>query len=308
MKITLKDLANNFGCTEYDFDEQFLKFYSTLDLDYRIIKGNEEKRLISYILKKIEDDTQKIGTLERTSVWDKGWKENLNEFRKTKEINSIVPKYIKPNTAVRLFEKFVEPSNPFFERDYSRLLQIYLHNNLIPKETENVYEFGCGSGFNLINLSNSRKNLHLFGTDFVNSSVTLINELSKHYNLKMKAELFDMTKPNYNYEIKEKSCTFTHGSIEQLAGKFQKFIDYLIQKKPEICFHLEPVIELYDERVLFDDLQIKFSRKRGYTEGLLTYLRKLENEGKIKIELIKKMNFGSLFIEGYNLIIWKSLI
>ena len=192
MKITLKDLANNFGCTEYDFDEQFLKFYSTLDLDYRIIKGNEEKRLISYILKKIENDTQKIGAPERTDVWDKGWKENLNEFRKTKKIDSIVPKYIKPNTTVRLFEKFVEPSNPFFERDYSRLLQIYLHNNLIPKETENVYEFGCGSGFNLINLSNSRKNLHLFGTDFVNSSVTLINELSKHYNLKMKAELFDM--------------------------------------------------------------------------------------------------------------------
>lgn len=308
MKVSLKDLANDFGCTELDFNEEFLGFYSTLNLEYRIIKGNEEKKLISYILKKINEDTKIIGTPRRTKDWNKGWEENLNDFRKNRTKDSILPKFIKSNSIIRLFGKFVEPSNPFFERDYSKLIQIYIHNNLISKEIENVYEFGCGSGFNLLNLSNSRKNLNLFGTDFVNNSVTLIKELANHYNLKLESELFDMTKPNYNYEIKEKSCVFTHGSIEQLAGKFSNFIDYLIQKKPENCFHLEPVIEFYDEKVLFDNLLIKFYKKRGYSEGLVPYLKKLENEGKIEITLLHKMNFGSLFMEGYNLIVWKPLI
>ena len=49
-------------------------------------------------------------------------------------------------------------------------------------------------------------------------------------------------------------------------------------------------------------LGVQLRENMDFRDGLF------ENNKENKIELIKKMNFGSLFIEGYNLIIWKSLI
>ena len=78
-----------------------------------------------------------------------------------------------------------------------------------------------------------KSDINLYGSDFVKSSVDLINEMGDHYGLSMKSELFNMLEPNYDYQIKENSCVFTHGAIEQLAGNFKNFINYLIQKKPK---------------------------------------------------------------------------
>ena len=114
-----------------------------------------------------------------------------------------------------------------------------------------------------------------------------------------------MMKPDLSIAIKENSSVFTFGAIEQLDSKFHDFVNYLIDNKPKICFHIEPTVENYDNNILFDNLQVKFHRKRGYTEGLLPYLKKLDKEGVIKIVKNKRINFGSKFMEGYHLYAWE---
>jgi hypothetical protein len=95
--------------------------------------------------------------------------------------------------------------------------------------------------------------------------------------------------------------------IEQIASKFEKFIDFLLEKKPELVVHIEPTYEVYDQDILFDYLAAKFHKKRGYTRGYLPRLKDLEINNKIEIIKIKRLDFGSLFMEGYTCIIWKPL-
>ena len=89
------------------------------------------------------------------------------------------------------------------------------------------------------------------------------------------------------------------------AHEIHNFINYLLEKKPKICFHIEPTVEFYTNDTIFDYLATKFHRKRGYTEGLVPYLKKLESNKKIKIDVCHRFNFGSMFMEGYNLVVWR---
>jgi len=50
---------------------------------------------------------------------------------------------------------------------------------------------------------------------------------------------------------------------------------------------------------------MKFHRKRGYTENYLTRLRELEAQNEIEILKVKRLFFGSLYMEGYSYMIWR---
>jgi len=308
MKITLENLAVNFDCNKNDFSPEFINFFHSLDMNYENLSKEERDKTLLEILNKLDSDKQKIGAPERTNVWYNGWKENLDSFMANKNIDDIVPKFIRPNKVVRYNGDFIKPSNPYFERDFAKLIQIYCYDNFVKKYcTDNVYEFGCGSSFNLMAMieMDSDKEKHFYGSDFVETSVVLCSNLGKFYNLNLEGFLFNMIEPDKTIKIKENSTVFTFGAIEQLNSKFYNFIEYLIDNKPKICFHIEPTVENYDNNDLFDNLQIKFHKKRGYTQGLLPHLKKLDEEGIIKIVKNKRLNFGSKFMEGYHLYAWE---
>jgi len=311
MNISLKDLAENFGCNKKEFSKTFIDFYNSLDMTYQVLTKESRDRVILEILNKLDTDTQIIGAPERTDVWSRGWKENLDEFVATGDLQKIVPKFIRPGMIVRYNGDFIKPNNPHFERDFVKLFQIYCYDTFIHKNCiKNVYEFGCGSSFNLMAMAElsmlSKTEIEFHGSDFVESSVELCNKLGEFYNINLSGFYFDMINPNNSIKIKENSAIYTFGAIEQLKGQFEDFILFLIKNKPRICFHVEPTIENYDSSSLFDYLQIKFHAKRGYSQGLLPYLKKLEEDNHIKIIQEKRINFGSKFMEGYHLFVWET--
>jgi len=311
-KVTKEEFLDIFGDNLQSFQNHageklynnFVSFFDNLNLNYEILDKKEFEDSLLVIIKKIESDTQKIGAPERTAAWFNGWKENLDDFNNTQDLSSIVPKFIRPNFIVRYKQKLIKPENPNFERDVAILIQKYVFIKYA-KDCDNIYEFGCGSSFNLVTLANQFPEKNIYGTDFVESAVDLVNNIAKKKSFNMKGYLFDMLNPDLTFRIKNNSCIFTFGAIEQLASNFGKFLSYLLDNKPKICFHIEPTIELYDETNLLDYLAMKFHRKRGYSEGLLPKLQQLENEGKIKILNVRRLMFGSIFMEGYNLIVWK---
>ena len=123
----------------------------------------------------------------------------------------------------------------------------------------------------------------------------------------MTAFKFNMITPNTNLKFKKNFAVYTSGALEQLSGKIKKFIDFIVSKKPKIVIHVEPAPQFYDTKKLVDFTGDFFQRKRRYTDNLLDYLTLLENKKKIKIIKKIKSPFGSLMIEGYNLIIWRPL-
>jgi SAM-dependent methyltransferase len=310
--ITLEDFAKTFKCSVSDFSESFIAHAQGTNWVFDLPTAEEYQDIILNILLKIENDRQVIGAPEREHIWQSGWKENLDAFLKNKSMDQIVPKFIRSNKVIRYNGNFIKPQNPYFEKDFVKLIQIYTYDRFIYDKVSQVYEFGCGSCFNLVALIDldSERKLKFFGSDFVQSSVDLCNHIANYYKEKtgltvLRGDLFNMKYPDRHYTIMSQSCVFTFGAVEQLASEFNHFLYYLIKQRPKIIFHIEPVMENYDKNKLFDHLQIRFHQKRGYTKGLLPSLEYLETQGIIRLLVSNRLGFGSEMFEGYHLMAWE---
>lgn len=256
----------------------------------REIVGAERDSLIVDILQRIERDTQKIGAPERIEAWREGWANALSMYRRT---GSLVPQFIKLGQPVRYKQKFCHPAQANHEELYCRRLQQeFLYHWL--RDCDNIYEFGCGTGFNLNALRYLLPNRGLFGFDFVQPAVDLVREIG------LKADILDMRNPGPHVMPKD-SGVFTFGSIEQLVD-FKPFLEWLIAQRPKIVCHVEPIPELLDERNLVDYLSLMFSRKRGYTTGFLPWL---QQDQRIELLHVRRSYFGSLMMESYAEVAWK---
>lgn len=304
-RVTLKDFARSFGTTVKGIPAECKKLIKEKDFSYVVPQGKERDNIILGILKKIESDKQVIGAKERQDIWHNGWAENLSNFIKSGyRLDALVPRFIRPNQAIRFNQNYIQPTNANFELDYLSVFRLWLFRKYFQK-IDSVYEFGCGTGFNLVALAKAYPDRFLYGLDFVQSSTDLVNKIGQVHKLKLQGRIFDMIHPDKSFKLSNNSAILTFGSIEQLASKFEPFLQYLIKQQPEICVHVEPAIELYDEDNFVDYLAIKFQGKRGYTHNFLPRLRELEKKGKIKILKVKRLFFGSLYMEGYNLIVWR---
>lgn len=304
-QVKLDDFARSFGTTIEDIPHDCREQISKSDFKYRILAEEERDRVILDVLRRIESDKQIVGIEERRNTWERGWSENLQEFLKSGyNLNKLVPKFFRPDQTIRLNQNYIIPSNPNFELDYFSVFRLWLFRKYL-KDFDSIYEFGCGTGFNLAVLAQLYPEKRLYGLDFVPSSVALVNKLGETYNWNISGHLFDMLDPDESFKIDSNSVVFTIATIEQLAGNCELFLQFILRRPPELCLQVEPAIELYDENNLIDYLAMEFHRKRGYTENYLTLLRELETQNRVKVLKSKRLFFGSLYHEAYSYIIWK---
>jgi SAM-dependent methyltransferase len=303
--VTVGDFARSFGTTPAEVPADCRRLIHERDFRYRLLEGEERDRVVLNVIRTIEADTQIVGAAGRRQVWEKGWNENLQDFAQSGfDLGALVPKFIRPGGIVRLNGDYIEPASPTFELDYYSVFRRWLFRSYL-SDVQRIYEFGCGSGFNLAALAQLYPNKMLHGLDFVSSSVEIVNQLAQAYGWNVTGHLFDMRAPDESLEIAADGAVVTIGTIEQLAGDFEPFLQFLLRRFAALCIHVEPTIELYDEDSLVDFLAAKFHRKRGYTQGFLPRLRQLADQGRIEIVKIKRLYFGSLMMEGYNLLIWR---
>lgn len=304
---TLDEFAESFGVGPKELPPLTSEVIAKCNFDMKEIVGEERDSLIVSILNRILNDKQKIAAPERTKEWEAGWNENLTSYLDSDgSFETLTPKFIRPAKVIRWRGKFYRPADPYFELTYIKVLRTYLYEKYIVGSCS-LYEFGAGTGFNLLHFHQLDPKLKLVGTDFVESSIKLMEHLAQDNLIPMRAFLFDMLHPErFDLIIDPDATVVTFGSIEQLGGEFQNFISYLIKQKPRLVIHIEPAAELYDVNKLEDFLANWFQEKRGYTKGLIKHLTQLSEEGHIKIEQIQRLNFGSQMMEGFNLIVWRT--
>jgi len=299
-KITYLDFEEILG---FEINDKVKQMISDFDLSYRELDKNERDNYILHVIDVLTSDITKSGE-HRINDWENGWSENLNSFKQTKKINNLIPKYHGKNRIVRWKGDIVMPITENF--DYKihicfvdAILQNYLNN------VENVFEFGCGPAYHLIRFNEYNNTIKLNGTDWTVASQNIINEVNDILNLKIGAYNLDFFKPDYNINLPENTGIYTVAALEQVGENFEDFISFLIEKKPSICVHMEPIDELLDTDNLIDNLSIRYFRKRNYLSKFLPYLEKLEKENKIEIIEKQRIFSGSYFIEGHSLIVWK---
>jgi hypothetical protein len=305
--LDARTLASCFAISVERLPEKCRAMLGQHDFSYKVLEGRDRDGVILDVLRRIDSDSQVVGATERKAVWEHGWREALNEYVGSEfDQAKLVPKFIRAGQIVRLNRQFIVPADSNFELRFVEMLREWMFREFF-SDIDTVHEFGCGTGFNLVSLGRIFPDKQLHGSDFVPASVELVNEIGQKLGLRLTARLFDMTAPPPNYALGKEDGVFTFGSLEQLAGRFERFLDFLLDRGPRICLHVEPTVELYDENELIDHLAIRFHRKRGYTQGFFPRLQALAAEGRIELLHARRLNFGSLMMEGYNLIVWRPL-
>jgi len=273
---------------------------------YRIIDGREYDEAILRILKTLFSDTIKVTGPHRLLDWEKGWEENLQKFTASNyDLHQLVPKFVKKGEYIRFEGHFIKTESDSFETDFVTIMRYFLFTRYF-KEINTLYEFGAGTGLNLVAASEIFPNMKLVGLDWVQSSVDIVSALQKKLHIPISGKKFDLFNPEKNYLLDKNAGVLTIGTLEQLGSNFEPFIRFLLANKPKICIHIETTYELYNQDNLFDYLAVKYLEKRNYLRGFLSFLQKLEQNKVVKILDVRR-TFGSFYHDGYTYIVWKPL-
>lgn len=303
LQITLADFESAWDTsTSTWFRNRFMQ----RELKYAELNNSERDDVILHILNTLEGEVSVAGP-HRNKDWELGWHENFQNYILNKDSTAIIPKYFDKHPIVRWKQNWIKSSSSSLEYDmFSTLIDWVIDTNLV--SFESIYEFGCGTGHNLIRMRERFPQANLVGLDWATSSQSLINEFAAKTNdIKLQSANFDFMNPNYDLEIQTNSAVITIAALEQTGENFKEFINYLIASKVELVLHIEPINELLDENKLIDNLSIRYFRKRNYLNGLLTHLKGLQEVGKIKITNTQRSFVGSMYIDGYSIVAWKPL-
>jgi len=147
---------------------------------------------------------------------------------------------------------------------------------------------------------------HIEEMPWINFSGTEEVEVTTLDSYNIEGFNFNYFFPDYSIDV-ERSLVYTVASLEQIGDKHTEILNFLLTKKPDICIHFEPIHEVLDENNLLDYLTIKYFEKRNYLKNYLTSLQKLQEENKVEILDVNRLYYGSKFIEGHTVIIWKPI-
>ena len=304
-QLQTEHFADLFGTDVSTFDNRCRQLISSGDFRYKVLEGGDRDQALLAVLKRIDSgQLSKAGT-EGKGRWEKGWSENLEGLlRSDHSLSELVPKYIRPNQSLRLDQQYIEACDPNFEYNWYEVFRRWLFSTYF-RDIENVYEFGCGSGFNLAALAQMYPDKNYHGLDWAPASKEIVDELGKIYGWSMRGFVFDFFNPDETLEMAAGSAVLTIGALEQTGQDYERFLNYLLDQHPLLCVHVEPIVEWYDSDNLIDYAAIRFHDQRRYWRGFPGRLERLEEEGIIEILKMKRSYFGSLHIEGYSQTVWR---
>jgi SAM-dependent methyltransferase len=305
--LTLQDFARLFGTTADNISSDCRAIIDAHDSSYRTLAGEERDHILLNVLKQIDANQFSLAGPEGKERWEKGWAENSDSFLESGgDASQLIPKYIRLGQPLRMDQTYVEPSDPNFELNWYEVFRLWLSQTYLA-DAKTVYEFGCGSGFNLAVLAQLYPDKRYFGLDWASSSVDIVNELGKFRGWDRHGHLFDFFSPDRSVRIEENSTVLTIGALEQTGVDYEPFLQYLLESSPSLCVNIEPIVEWYEEDTLVDYAAIQFHLKRNYWWGFPARLKELEQAGKVEILKAKRSCFGSLYIESYSQLIWRPI-
>jgi SAM-dependent methyltransferase len=303
VRVTPGDFAALFGVRV--LPPPCAELASKHDYRYDVPTGAERDRIVLQVMQHVDSDKPTQVGEHRAGIWESCWSENLQKFMDGGyDPDKLVPDFIKPGQPIRLNQDYVIPASARFELDFFQVCRAFLFDRFFA-EAQSVYEFGCGSGFNLLALARQQPGKKLCGLDWSASSNRTLDLMGQKLGLDISGRHFDFFKPDASLELGRATGVLTMCALEQVGPRHGSFVEFLLAKKPAICVNMEPLVELYDEKSLVDNLAIRFHRKRGYLDGFLTSLRKLAGEGRIEIVEERRFYFGSIYHECYSYVAWR---
>lgn len=299
---------------EHDFyfstalSKEVIELIKKSELRYRHPAKEERDLIIRDITHFLLSGDDAIAGPKRKRNWEDGWGENLAEYRKTRKLTALIPKYFDKYNIHRLRGEFVISETQNFEIKLVAVLQKFIFEKYF-KNKSHIYEFGGGTGHNLIRLRAINTVAELTSLEWAQTGVDLINEVSRDLgDKKIKGQIFNNFVPDASFELSEGAGIYTFAALEQLGADTDALIDYWISQNPNLIVNIEPISELLDQNDLLQFLSVKYFEKRNYLAGYLSKLEERERNGKIVIHDKYRTGIGSRFIEGYSVVAWSPVL
>ena len=305
-QIELNDLARLWDVAPISFPNQCIDGLSALCTRYRQLEPMERDAHVLNVIKRLTDRKLARATPENLQVFEAGWMENYHAcLERGVSLETLRPKYVKSYQILRYADNYISPEDPFLLDGLIGLATTYSFLTYL-EPTKHVYEFGCGSGRYIFELSELFPDKLLTGLDWTRASQRILGLIAES-GRKVQGLSFDMLKPSSDIRLDAGAAVLTVGAMEQLGSSFQPFLEYLLANRPSIVVHHEPIAEFYDNESLYDYLALWYHRERDYLSGYWTALKSLEAEGRIEILAAHRLHFGDPFNDPESLVVWRPL-
>jgi hypothetical protein len=303
--VTPATMSTILGCAENELPAFCVERIKKAKLAYNLLERSARDAHILKILTRLENDPGiKRSTDQNIEAFEQGWRENYNLCKAQGVTRAhLKPKYVRPYDCIKFLSDFIAPENPFILDELLWIAVNYSFHRYLG-DYSHVYEFGCGTGQYLFDLAQMYPDKQLVGTDWTKASGDILG-LMADSGMKIKGVRFDMLKPDHSFKLEPGAAVVTIGALEQIGPNFKAFLAYILQQKPGLVIHHEPIEDFYNPDCLVDYLGIYWHKRRGYLQGYVPALRELEQQGVIEIIDAHRIAFGDPFHESASRIVWR---
>jgi hypothetical protein len=172
-----------------------------------------------------------------------------------------------------------------------------------------LVELGSGTGRNIFSLSTARRWKRLWGYDISDNGIKVAQSVKERYRVE-EAEFgkLDLIADDFGtLECLRDATVFTYLCLEQLPGHAEQILRKLLKAGVRRGIHIEPSLDLFRPWRLRDLSTISYVWRQNYQRKLISALRTLETEGRIKIERMERPGFAPSPAHEPNLVVWTAL-
>lgn len=266
-----------------------------LNFDYSFCDKKQRELVMEFVKNKVKTTQEKPNKHQ----WTDYWKEVFESDSKTPSFFKKKQDVITGKNVFRYKDNFILTKK---ENLGPEALHEIINNALLtlPKNISAVVEFGCGNGHNLQYIKERHPKLKLAGCDFAKSAVLMVKK-NGHESFLFDMKAADSLIPKSIKLDPDNTAFFTSGSMEQLGSDWKIFFDFLVSSAVKYVIHVEPIKELYCKNKDMEKLAIKFHKSKKYLNNYFSHLKKQ----KTFTVTYSKSNFGTLFDQGFNVLILK---
>lgn len=282
---------------------------ATADLRYAELDREESARIAAEVEEVINHRALRTVGGDDSRVWQDGWREVAESLKgRAITVDSLRPQYFRGEPICRMEGRYVRGLSPAFEYDTGLVLRRLIFDKYL-RDAETIVEFGCGTGINLLLMSELFPRSRFIGCDWAEPSRDILAEMARQTGRPIVGHLFNMLTAEgwEGAEIDGKAVVVTVHAMEQLGLGWRPFVDYIRHRRPALCLHIEPILELYEPDSPFDEQARRYHRKRNYLAGFYPHVMELAQTGRAKVSAARRVPFGGLHHEAYSILAWTPL-
>jgi hypothetical protein len=171
-----------------------------------------------------------------------------------------------------------------------------------------IVELGAGFGNIILNIAKKiDKNIGIYAAEYTQNGQKLINEVAINDKIHISVGGCDFeTGQIKNISVPNNSCVITSYASHYVPVLDSKFIDSIVDLKPKVVIHFEPVYEHCDDS-LYGLLRKRYIEINDYNTNLMTLIREKQSAGELEILKENPCVFAINPLLSISVIVWKPI-